>query len=347
MSGGPAGGPPPDAATERLEALGARLPGAVLDLLPEPVGDDEVAHFAALQRSYPARGGKGLRGRLLLAAAYAHGADPADALPVAAALELFQNWVLVHDDVEDDSDERRGAPALHREVGVPVAINVGDAMHVAMWRALLATDAPWRDAVLHEFATTIARTAEGQHLDLAWVSEGRFDVDAAAYLAMVERKTAIYTVVAPLRLGAHVAGTPPDERFEAAGRALGAAFQIRDDVLNLEPDRGAYGKEFAGDLYEGKRTLILAHAFERLAPNDAARLQALLNRPRREKTDAEMREAHALIVSAGALASAQATAETLAAEGRATLLAALEAHTDASRRAPLVAWIDALVDRDA
>lgn len=334
-------------AAASLEALGERLQGAVLALLPDGGDDPERARFADLQRTYPARGGKGLRGKLLLAAAYAHGADPEDALPVAAALELFQNWVLVHDDVEDDSDERRGAPALHREVGVPVAINVGDAMHVAMWRALLALDTPWRDAVLHEFATTIAQTAEGQHLDLAWVADGRFDVDEAAYLGMVERKTAIYTVVAPLRLGAHVAGVAPDPRYDAAGRALGAAFQIRDDVLNLQPDRGGYGKEFAGDLYEGKRTLILAHAFARLAPRDGARLRALLDRPRRDKTDAEMREALDLITSVDALASAQATAHGKADEGRAALQAALVERTDAARRGPLVGWIDALVDRDA
>jgi geranylgeranyl pyrophosphate synthase len=91
----------------------------------------------------------------------------------------------------------------------------------------------------------------------------------------------------------------------------------------------------------------LAHAFARLAPRDGARLRALLNRPRRDKTDAEMREALDLITSVDALASAQATAHAKADEGRAALQAALVERTDAARRGPLVGWIDALVDRDA
>jgi geranylgeranyl diphosphate synthase, type II len=148
-----------------------RRPGDAAGAPPDP----DLERFYALLRDYPARGGKRLRGRFVLAACAAHGGDPARALAPAAALELFQNWVLVHDDIEDDSEERR-APALHRTVGVPVALNVGDAMHVYMWQALLALrgDAGFdADAIRDEFVRVIHRTAEGQHLDLAWVAEGR------------------------------------------------------------------------------------------------------------------------------------------------------------------------------
>ena len=270
------------------------------------------------------------------------------ARPVAAALELFQNWVLVHDDVEDDSETRRGRPALHREAGVPVAINVGDAMHVAMWRLLWTGTHPNRQPVAEEFLAMIERTAEGQHLDLAWVTEGRFDVDEAAYLAMVERKTAYYTVVSPLRLGALIAGVTPDPRFEPAGLALGAAFQIRDDVLNLVPDEhGAYGKEFAGDLYEGKRTVVLARAFAQLPGRDAERLRSLLGRPRADKSEVEMREALELIGRTDAVDHAQAAAETRARDGLATLEAAMAALPGRDAVASILALVRTLAARTA
>lgn len=328
----------------------ATLASQVVSALSDPATapDAEIARFRALQRDYPRRGGKGIRGRLVGLSAIAHGATREDALPAAAALELFQNWVLVHDDVEDDSETRRGRPAMHREVGVPVAINVGDAMHVAMWRLLLTSDMPNRDDVAGEFLTMIERTAEGQHLDLSWVAEERFDVGEADYLAMVERKTAFYTVVSPLRLGAWIAGVTPDPRFEPAGLALGAAFQIRDDVLNLVPDaHGGYGKEFAGDLYEGKRTLVLARAFARLDAQRADRLRSLLGRPRSDKRPEEMREALDLIASTNAIADAQAEAERRADEGLVALEAALQPLPERSAVAAILGLVRTLAARDA
>ena len=332
--------------TRLPEELDRLIQERVLAALPERHDVPELDRFARLQRDYPERSGKGIRGRLTVASALAHGAAAGEALPVAAALELFQNWVLVHDDVEDDSETRRGLPALHRSVGAPVAINVGDAMHVSMWRLLIEQRAAWRDAVLSEFLDTIDRTAEGQHLDLAWVATRRFDVSEADYLAMVERKTAYYTVVAPLRLGALIAGAVPDRRFRAAGRALGAAFQIRDDVLNLLPDEhGGYGKEFAGDLYEGKRTLVLAHAFEVLDEDDGDRLRALLDRPRIAKSEAEMNEALSLLRRAGALEHAQAIAEAKADEGRSLLREALSTAADADGANAVIALVESLAAR--
>jgi geranylgeranyl diphosphate synthase type II len=327
-----------------------RVRDAVVAALADPVEapQPELARFRELQRDYPRRGGKGIRGRLVALSALAHGGSVQHALPVSAALELFQNWVLVHDDVEDDSETRRGRPALHRLAGVPVAINVGDAMHLAMWRSLIEGDVLQRDAVLREFLAMIERTAEGQHLDLAWVAAHRFDVDEAAYLDMVQRKTATYTVVSPLRLGALLAGRRPDPRFEPAGETLGAAFQIRDDVLNLLPDdQGRYGKEFAGDLFEGKRTLVTARAFEVLPVDEAERLRVLLDRPRDVKTDAEMREALALIEGADALRYAQAVAERMANEGLALLQQALADVPGVDAAAEIVGLVRTLAQRDA
>lgn len=331
------------------EDLRARLREAMLAALPDPAdqGDPELARFHGLLRAYPERSGKALRGLLLLASAEAHGGDPEGALPAAAGLELFQNWVLVHDDVEDGSEVRRGAPALHRQVGEPLAINVGDALHVYMWEHLLAAPMRRRDEILREFARTIHRTAEGQHLDLAWVHAGRFDVSEAEYLAMVRRKTAYYTVVAPLRLGAWCAGREPDPRLEAAGLPLGAAFQIRDDVLSLLPPERteAYGKDLQGDLVEAKRTLVLAHAFAHATPAEARRLRALLARPRAEKDEACLAEALDLLRRHGSLHYAQRRAEALADEGLAALDEILPSLPDAEAAGRVRALVGDLAAR--
>jgi len=300
------------------------------DDVPDGPDHDDLVDYARLLRAYPNRPGKTLRGRFVVLSARAHGApSDDDALTLAAALELFQNWVLVHDDVEDDSDERRGLPALHRMAGVPVAINVGDAMHVHMWGLLLSLpDRPPLDraAAWRAFERMILRTAEGQHLDLAWVERQRFDVGESAYLRMVTRKTAYYTVVTPLELGAVCAGITPDPELESAGIDLGIAFQIRDDVLNLTPsderpdDGGSgYGKEFAGDLYEGKRTLVLAHLFDRTDPSERARIEAVLRKPRAEKTPEDIERLLGAIARHGSLAYAQRVAEERAARGLAAL----------------------------
>jgi len=308
-----------------LAPLQTELGAAIFRELPASHPSPEITRFYTLLRDYPERGGKRLRGLVLLLSAAAHGAPWQQGLGVAAALELFQNWVLVHDDIEDDSEDRRGRPALHKQVGVPVALNVGDALHIYMWRTLLrhtwVMGAPGQ-RIVETFEETISRTAEGQHLDLAWVAEERFDVTEADYLAMVTLKSAYYTVVGPLVLGALCAGAAPDPRLTEAGRALGVAFQIRDDVLNLMRDV-SYGKEFAGDLFEGKRTLVLAHFFAHAAPELQNEVKTLLGKPRVQKTHAEVEHVLLLLRAAGSLAYAQGVAEEKAETGLTLLQACL------------------------
>lgn len=300
-----------------LEPLHVELDAAIFRELPTSHARPELGQFYTLLRDYPERGGKRLRGLLLLLATAAHGAPWQRGLGVAAALELFQNWVLIHDDIEDDSEDRRGRPALHKQVGMPVALNVGDALHIYMWRTLLRQT--WGlgaagERLVETFEEMISRTAEGQHLDLAWVAEGRFDVTETDYLAMVTLKSAYYTVVGPLVLGALCAGSEPDPRLTEAGLALGVAFQIRDDVLNLMSDV-SYGKEFAGDLFEGKRTLVLAHFFAHAAPTRQDEVRHFLKKPRNEKTHAEVERVLHLLREAGSPAYAQRIAEEKAAAG--------------------------------
>ena len=274
-----------------------------------------------MMRDYPNRTGKMIRSRLLVASCLAHGGRFEVALPLAAALELFQNWVLIHDDIEDDSDERRGLPALHRLYPVSLAINAGDALHVYMWKVVHGAAVP---GAFEEFLEMINRTAEGQHVDLGWVEAKRWDIRQADYLELVRLKTARYTVVSPLRLGALAAGCVPDSRLTQAGLDLGIAFQIRDDVLNLIGDFATYGKEIAGDLLEGKRTLMLVHLLEHADAVTRATVIATLERSRSEKTAAEIEFILAQMRDLGSIAHAQQLADEHAVRGLNTLEAALE-----------------------
>ncbi len=289
----------------------------ILSHLPKGHANAQLEAFYTLIRDYPERGGKHLRGQLVLRSVSAHGGTWQRGLDVAAALELFQNWVLIHDDIEDDSEDRRGAPALHRTVGMPVALNVGDALHVYMWRVLHHLGGfshQVQRQIFSEFEWMISRTAEGQHLDLSWVAEGTFDISEADYLEMVTLKTAYYTVVCPLRLGALCAEMEPDARFVEAGTHLGVAFQIRDDILNLMPDI-AYGKEFAGDLFEAKRTLVLAHLFAHAAQGEREEVYERLAKPRNDKTEEDVQRILGFIERYSSLAYAQEVAEARAARG--------------------------------
>jgi geranylgeranyl diphosphate synthase type II len=290
------------------------------DTLPREHRIPEINGLYAMMRDYAARGGKMIRSKLLVASSLAHGGTFDAALPLAAALEMFQDWVLIHDDIEDESEERRGKPALHRIHGVPLALNAGDALHVYMWQVIYRSNIP---GAFEEFLEMIHRTAEGQQIDLGWIAANRWDITEADYLELVQRKTAYYTVVAPLRLGALAAGLEPDPRLKQAGLDLGVAFQIRDDWLNLAGDRAVYGKEIGGDLLEGKRTLMLVHLLNHL--QDAERLEAtrILTQLRADKTQGQMEEIMRLIRQTGSLEYAQGVADMHARRGLALLEAAL------------------------
>ncbi|GAA6734339.1 polyprenyl synthetase family protein [Thermus oshimai] len=323
---------------EAREALRARLLARLSH--PDP-------GYQALLQDYPRRGGKMLRGLLTLYAGLAHGAPLEAALEAGVALELFQNWVLIHDDIEDGSLERRGRPALHRLHPMPLALNAGDALHAEMWGLLVGGLARglWGREVLEEFYALVRRTAYGQHLDLSWTLSGRFDLTPEDYLFMVGEKAAYYTAVAPLRLGAFLGGKVPPSAYEAGGLKLGAAFQIVDDLLNLKATE-AYGKEEAGDLYEGKRTLVLLAYLEEAPPEERERALALLRLPREAKPAGEVAWLKERLLASSAFSKTEATARRLLEEGLALLKPHLEALSPEPART-LMGLLHALVERKA
>jgi geranylgeranyl diphosphate synthase type II len=150
---------------------------------------------------------------------------------------------------------------------------------------------------------------------MTWMQRQRFDLQEADYLQMVGQKAAYYTAVAPLRLGVLAAGLEPAPVLEEAGMKLGIGFQIVDDVLNLQGDPAKYGKEIAGDVWEGKRTLILLRFLQNADAGERARAENLLRIPREQKSALEVDWLHRCLLQSGAVDYAQTLAEQMLTEG--------------------------------
>jgi geranylgeranyl diphosphate synthase type II len=256
-------------------------------------GEETSNSLYDLILDYPLRGGKALRPALSIATCLGLGGHLEAILPTAATLELYHNAFLIHDDIEDESWSRRGKPTLHIDHGVPIAVNVGDAMLSLSLQPLL--DNVERVGlgpalrILRAVAKMTRLTVDGQALELEWVRSNAWRLDDADYLEMVELKTSWYSFITPLQAGAMAAGAAPDRMapLESLGRHLGAAFQITDDLLNLRADPQEYGKEIGGDLWEGKRTLMLLHTLRCAEPNERDRALQILAK-RRPSADGEL-----------------------------------------------------------
>jgi geranylgeranyl diphosphate synthase type II len=252
--------------------------------------------------------GKSIRPALCIATCRAFGGDAAAATTSAVAIEMLHNAFLVHDDVEDESELRRGHPTMHAEHGVPLAVNAGDMLNALSLKTLrqnlgvIGSRLTWR--VFDEFEHMMHESLEGQAMELGWVRDNRCDLTDADYLRMVLKKTCWYSFIHPCRIGALIAtrdGVDLD-RFNRFGYYLGAAFQIQDDLLNLTGDANRYGKEIAGDLFEGKRTLMLIHLLKHADDREARRLSMFLGQTRARRSTTEVAWVLDLMRSHGSLA---------------------------------------------
>jgi octaprenyl-diphosphate synthase len=213
-------------------------------------------------------GGKRLRPMLLLLAAQALGHRGPDAHQLAAVVEFIHTATLLHDDVVDESDLRRGRRTANAVWGNAASVLVGDFLYSRSFQLMVELD---RMEVMRILADTTNQIAEGEVLQLLHVRNP--DTDEAAYLRVIERKTAVLFAAAT-RLGALLAGADAKtcDALHEYGLQLGYAFQIADDVLDYAADADALGKNLGDDLAEGKATLPLIHA---IAHSDAATQAAL------------------------------------------------------------------------
>lgn len=275
----------------KLAEYGARTRERLYEYLPD---QEPREYLYDLVAAYPERSSGMLRPSLLIASARAFGATIEDALNTAAAVELMHNAMLVHDDIEDISDLRRGAPSLHQQAGVPLAMNAGDALGLLCLQPLLANASAlgplltlW---ILEEALETMFQAVEGQALELGWRKDNVCDLDSSDYLRMVTKKTCWYTAIFPCRAGALIATGRAlrPEQFVQFGYFLGTTFQIQDDILNVAGNRDIYGKDFAGDIVEGKRTLMLIHLFKHATTVDQSRLREYFALPYSERRNEDV-----------------------------------------------------------
>ena len=267
---------------------------------------------------YPRRGGRGLRPSLCIATACAHGAPLEAAIRTAVSIELMHNAMLIHDDIEDESEQRRGQPTLHVREGLAIALNVGDMLSLVSMRPLLDNRhvlGPQAALQILEETERMAReSAEGQALELGWRRDNVAGVTEADYLEMVLKKTCWLATIHPSRVGALIGGVPVAalDRVIRFGFFLGAAFQIQDDLLNLVGDAGAYGKELGGDIREGKRSLMLIRLEELASADERARLATFLGLPRLARCDDDVAWVRACMDRYGCIDYARQVAHGLA-----------------------------------
>jgi geranylgeranyl diphosphate synthase type II len=296
-----------DLVHEVLAADHALMAEAVPRYLPER---EPRKWLYDLVGTYPSRRGKGFRSSLCLSTARAFGGAARDALPSAAAIELLHNAFLVHDDVEDGSERRRGEPTLHDQFGAALAINAGDALAVIAMTPLRENldvlGFRLSQLVYDEFQTMMHRTIEGQAIELGWRADNVVDLVADDYLNLILLKTCAYTTIYPMRIGALIGswGTVDLDEITRFGFYLGAAFQIRDDILNLTGSEEKYGKERLGDLYEGKRTLMMIHLLNTAPDGVRAGVVEFLARERETRDARAVEEILELMEAHGSIAYA-------------------------------------------
>ncbi len=274
-----------------------------------------------LINEYPKRFGKYVRPTIILLICEAMGGKTDNALKTAAAMQLSEEWLLIHDDFEDDSLYRRGQPALQRIYGPELAVNAGDTLHLIQNQLLLDNfiNLPSKLArkVADEFTRMLLRTAIGQTVEIKWTQETNTSLKEEDYLFIIDGKTVDYSVAGPMRLGAILAGASDVqlEELYAFGRPLGRCYQIRDDYLDLVSDFDGL-KQKGNDVYEGKITVFLIHLLQNIKSGDRAKLLSILAKSRAEKTSPEVEWVILMMEKHGSLQYGKSLAEGFAKEAK-------------------------------
>lgn len=341
-------------ATTTVEGVLSRYQAMTGAEISRHLGGAETSEYLdPLLADYPSRPAKALRPSLCLATCEAFGGDAADALPSAASLEMLHNAFLIHDDVEDASLLRRGKPTLHQIHGTPLAINAGDALALYALGALRDNidrlGPKMAKEVMAEFDFMSRQTVAGQALELGWARDCRLDLSPDDYLDLVMKKTCWYTTVLPLRVGALIGsgGRADLEPMIRCGFHLGAAFQIRDDILNLVGNQDRYGKERFGDLREGKRTLILIHLLAAADPSDFAWIRSYLLRKPHERTHGQIKQIFDLVLGYGSIGFADEFARGVARSAGAEMEVAFAGVPDSAARRFLAGLVPFMIERDS
>ncbi|MDP4238954.1 MAG: polyprenyl synthetase family protein [Bacteroidota bacterium] len=221
-------------------------------------------------------GGKRIRPALTLMACNLYSENVQQAMNSALGLEVFHNFTLLHDDIMDRADVRRGQPTVHKKWNDNTAILSGDVMQITSYQ--LMTQTPGKDLKrsLDLFSQTAAEICEGQQYDVDF--EKRDTVSADEYLEMIRLKTAVLLGCA-LKIGSWIGGAGEEDaqNLYDFGINIGLAFQLKDDLLDVYGDEATFGKKIGGDILCNKKTYLLIHAIELARGNDALELNNWLN----------------------------------------------------------------------
>ena len=221
-------------------------------------------------------GGKRLRPALLMASGELFGAKKEDLIQAAAAIELFHNFTLVHDDIMDEAPLRRGEETIHQKWDLNTGILSGDAMLIKSYQLFESYPAEVQVQLVQLFSKTALEVCEGQQYDVEF--ESQQNVKLAQYIKMISYKTAVL-IAAALKMGAIIANASEKEQNQlyTFGLNLGIAFQIQDDYLDAFADPEKFGKQVGGDIVENKKTILVIKALEFASSDQEQELRNLLS----------------------------------------------------------------------
>lgn len=251
-------------ATEIQEKVNAYIASLPYERRPKSLYDPIEYVLAA--------GGKRIRPSFVLMAYNLFHDDVDRILPVATALETYHNYTLLHDDLMDKADMRRGRPTVHKKWDDNTAILSGDTMLVLAYEHLAKCDTKYLKPALDLFTETALEVSEGQQFDMEF--ETRNDVAEEEYIEMIRLKTSVLLACA-LKMGAVVAGASDADAnaLYAFGEKVGLAFQLQDDLLDVYGDPKVFGKAIGGDITSNKKTFMLINAFNRADAETRAELE--------------------------------------------------------------------------
>jgi len=246
-------------------------------------------------------GGKKLRPSLVVLSSEAVGGPVGSALKTGAAVELIHTFSLIHDDIMDQDEKRRGKPSVHVLWGEPMAILAGDTLFSKAFSTVLKSEedgvAPEKILpALHTVVDSCVKICEGQAMDMGFAE--RTDVREEEYLTMIYKKTAAL-IAAATKAGAILGGGTPEqvEALAEYGRLIGMAFQIQDDYLDVASSEEDLGKPVGSDIVEGKMTLLVVHALSQATPEDREKLLTIL----KEEGDENVSEAMDILEKYGSI----------------------------------------------
>lgn len=249
-------------------------------------GDTDTLVYEPIQY-FIANEGKRIRPLLLLASCNMFGGDLEEALYPAFGIQMFHNFTLVHDDIIDKADIRRGQPSVHKKYGVNKAIISGDLMMLYAYDYLSKVKAPHLPEIYKNFNVTANQIIEGQQMDIDF--EKRLDVSEPEYLKMIEYKTSVL-LAESLRMGGIIADASDRDKqlVYDFGLSLGLSFQIKDDWLDAFGAGEKFGKKIGGDILQNKKTMLFIKAWEVADAKTKSKITSLLESQDENQKIAEM-----------------------------------------------------------